>query len=217
MPKQGGPKTSKKGGKGPGKPKSGKKNPKTGAELPIVREHSITLAEMDQEKELKSLFAEIDEDHSGELERDEVKIMVERMGFPPLSDREIDAIFEQFDDDESGSVNFEEFKRWWHVAQRQSGPKMTPERRKRAKGYALSAIRLMVRIHRTFSEMSKGSGLLKTCNDLERIIQACGVNPAVARRRLQGCMDELNIQEGTHIDFWKFVSCFSMVCVRDDA
>jgi Ca2+-binding EF-hand superfamily protein len=40
----------------------------------------MNLVEMNQQKELAALFAEIDVDNSGELERDEVKIMVERMG-----------------------------------------------------------------------------------------------------------------------------------------
>eukprot|EP01050_Picozoa_sp_SAG11_P042572 SAG11_NODE_19680_length_461_cov_1.104972_1_plen_117_part_00 len=77
--------------------------------MPHGRSRSRTLIEINQDKELQALFAEIDADNSGELERCEVSTMVSRMGYPPMTEEQLDALFEEFDDDHSGTVSFDEF------------------------------------------------------------------------------------------------------------
>ena len=207
-------------GKGTGKGKSSaakakKSAPATGNGVVLVKRTS-TLVEMNQQKELKALFAEIDADNSGELERAEVSTMIHRMGYPPMSEEELDTLFEQFDADGSGTVNFEEFRHWWAAAQRAKLPKMTPARRKRVKGYARSAMRLCVFLHESFQQLAGESGTIGSIVELEEVIHVAGVARDKARRRLQACMDELNIGEGMEIDFAIVVSAFSMVAMRDD-
>jgi len=209
-----------KGGKSPAKtPKSpGGKAKAQDAERPHPhRSRTMNLVEMNQQKELAALFAEIDVDNSGELERDEVKIMVERMGYPPMSEDQLDALFEQFDEDGSGTVNFVEFKHWWAAAQKAQQPTMTPLRRKRVQGYTMAAMRLCVGLHRAFLSMAGDAGALQSVTELEEVIHSVGIDRKQSRRRLQGCMDELNIGEGMEIDFATFISAFSLVGVRDDS
>jgi hypothetical protein len=213
MPKKSG--KGNKAAKSPAKVKvksaSAKRN---GGALPQSR--SRTLIEINQDKELQALFAEIDADNSGELERYEVSTMVNRMGYPPMTEAQLDALFEEFDDDQSGTVNFDEFKHWWAAAQRAKRTKMTPARRKLVKGHSRSAMQLCVWLHEAFQNVAGANGTLCSIVDLERVIHAVGIDQHRARRRLQACIDELNIGDGEEIDFATVVSAFSMVGVRDD-
>lgn len=59
-------------------------------------------------EDLESLFSAYDEDHSGELEVDEVKELVAQMG-THLTDEEAANLFRVMDADGSGSVDFKEF------------------------------------------------------------------------------------------------------------
>ena len=58
------------------------------------------------------MFEEVDKDGSGMLDRDEVKLLCQKMG-KNLSSKQIDAAMAEMDDDGGGEVDYEEFKKWW--------------------------------------------------------------------------------------------------------
>lgn len=59
-----------------------------------------------------SLFMDADADGSGELERDEIKMLARMMG-AKLSKVELDYAMSDMDSDGSGEVDFKEFYGWW--------------------------------------------------------------------------------------------------------
>ena len=60
----------------------------------------------------RTIFDEIDVDHSGELDYEEVKEMCKRLG-RDLDDTDFQVAMEQMDSDGDGNVSFTEFDRWW--------------------------------------------------------------------------------------------------------
>lgn len=79
----------------------------------------VTEAEL---KQLRKLFAEIDEDGSGLLDRGEVYQLAEKLG-ATLSTAELDAAMAEMDEDGSGEVDFDEFALWFGNAKEQGGSK----------------------------------------------------------------------------------------------
>ena len=57
----------------------------------------------------KALFDKIDKDHSGEIDKPELKRFVEILGIP-MTDDELNALFAEVDTDHSGSLSFDEVK-----------------------------------------------------------------------------------------------------------
>jgi Ca2+-binding EF-hand superfamily protein len=78
-----------------------------------------TNAELSQ---LRKLFAEIDEDGSGLLDRDEVYELAEKLG-ATLSTAELDEAMSEMDEDGSGEVDFDEFAEWYGAAKERGGSK----------------------------------------------------------------------------------------------
>ena len=73
-------------------------------------------------KQLRKLFAEIDEDGSGLLDRDEVYELAEKLG-ATLSTAELDEAMAEMDEDGSGEVDFDEFAEWFAAAKQRGGSK----------------------------------------------------------------------------------------------
>ena len=69
-------------------------------------------AETTTDTQLRQLFAELDHDDSGELEREEVQQLMERMG-KRLKCHELDGCMREMDPDGSGTVDYDEFSVWW--------------------------------------------------------------------------------------------------------
>ncbi|KAH9111732.1 hypothetical protein LEN26_006865 [Aphanomyces euteiches] len=62
---------------------------------------------------LNRIFESLDENHSGDLSRDEFIHFLDKLKLhPPLTDNQIDGVFEELDIDNSGTLSFEEFKAW---------------------------------------------------------------------------------------------------------
>jgi hypothetical protein len=80
--------------------------PHTGAAAPLTMEELC--AEL--------LFAEIDVDGSGTLDRDEIATMAKQLG-SPLSESALDEAMAEMDLDGSGEVDFEEFYAWFQRLQ----------------------------------------------------------------------------------------------------
>ena len=57
-------------------------------------------------------FETIDTDHSGELNREELRQLLARMG-EACGEAEMDEVMKKFDPDGSGSVTFTEFRDGW--------------------------------------------------------------------------------------------------------
>jgi Ca2+-binding EF-hand superfamily protein len=66
----------------------------------------------DEETELRKIFDELDEDSSGELDRDEVRSLVTQLGMD-ASEKDVDAAMAAMDKDGDGTVDFPEFCLWW--------------------------------------------------------------------------------------------------------
>eukprot|EP00941_MAST-03F_sp_MAST-3F-sp1_P002536 g2536.t1 len=65
------------------------------------------------ETQARKLFAEIDADGSGKLDRKEVKVLVERMG-DPVTSKELDVAFNEMDPNNDGIIDVDEFIAWYH-------------------------------------------------------------------------------------------------------
>ena len=61
-----------------------------------------------QREQLKKRFNELDKDHSGKLEKDEIRDVVKKTN-PNVSDQEIDDLIKQADKNGDGLIDFEEF------------------------------------------------------------------------------------------------------------
>ncbi|RHY59247.1 hypothetical protein DYB30_008163 [Aphanomyces astaci] len=62
---------------------------------------------------LDQIFQSLDENHSGDLSRDEFEHLLEKLRMhPPLTSNQVDGVFEELDVDNNGSLSFEEFKTW---------------------------------------------------------------------------------------------------------
>ena len=66
-------------------------------------------------RRLKALFAEFDLDGSGELDREEIAALTEKMG-TRFNDEELDEAMQDMDADGSGEVDFEEFQAWFEAS-----------------------------------------------------------------------------------------------------
>jgi hypothetical protein len=77
-----------------------------------LAEQARLAAESPTTKNCRLMFNEMDEDGSGELDRDEIKLLARRLG-KRLSKSELDAAMAEMDADGSGEVDFDEFVSWW--------------------------------------------------------------------------------------------------------
>ena len=62
--------------------------------------------------DLLDTFRHIDVDNSGDLSKDEVMLMAERLGFKITSD-ELDNAWKDMDTNKDGKVDFNEFYNWY--------------------------------------------------------------------------------------------------------
>jgi calmodulin len=69
-------------------------------------------AESPATQEARALFDEIDEDGSGALDRDEIRVLAKRLG-KKLTNAKLDAAMAEMDADGNGDVDFDEFLSWW--------------------------------------------------------------------------------------------------------
>lgn len=69
-------------------------------------------AESPATKETRALFEEMDEDGSGTLDKDEIRILAKRLG-KKLTNAKLDAAMAEMDADGNGDVDFDEFLSWW--------------------------------------------------------------------------------------------------------
>ena len=65
-------------------------------------------------KDAKSMFIEMDIDHSGFLDGNEVANLCKKMG-KKLSSKEVASAMKEMDQDGSGEVDFAEFSKWWET------------------------------------------------------------------------------------------------------
>ena len=63
-------------------------------------------------RNVDELFAELDADGSGSIERSELRILLQQLGRPAAAE-DLDRIMKVIDEDESGEVELNEFKTWW--------------------------------------------------------------------------------------------------------
>ena len=61
------------------------------------------------EEEARAIFFSIDEDGSNSIDREELLVALDGLGFP-LSQEPVERPFEEFDIDQDGLIDFDEFK-----------------------------------------------------------------------------------------------------------
>ena len=74
----------------------------------------ITLEDQDEvnEEELKEIFLDFDDDESGEIDVDELWLILKSLG-QLMTKKEVQELFDSMDDDGGGSIDFDEFKDLW--------------------------------------------------------------------------------------------------------
>jgi uncharacterized membrane protein len=85
--------------------KDKKKNEKT-------RKVSASKKDQEEQAKLESLWAQLDQDGSGALDKNEVAEVMKSMG-KPVDAAGLEAAMQEIDKDGSGEVEFEEFLGWW--------------------------------------------------------------------------------------------------------
>lgn len=79
-----------------------------------LEELEFTSAEdVELRNQARRMFAMVDADGSGALDKGEVAVLCAELGLGELSASELDAAMFEMDDDRSGTVNFGEFLQWW--------------------------------------------------------------------------------------------------------
>ena len=78
-------------------------------------------------EQMREIFAKLDDDQSGLIDQDEVRIMIETICKTDVPDSVVDALFLQMDEDGSGEVDFEEFCDYFGVAEPETEPETEPE------------------------------------------------------------------------------------------
>ena len=72
--------------------------------------------------ELHLAFDQIDADGSGQLDREEIRLLIQQQGgYERFSDGELDAAMEELDPSGDGLVSFAEFKGYWLKSQQSAG------------------------------------------------------------------------------------------------
>jgi len=71
--------------------------------------------------DLKVLFKELDADHSGYLDEEEIGQAAAKLGFPFKTKAELQAEFKLLDENGDGKISEREFINWWNAQDSKSG------------------------------------------------------------------------------------------------
>ena len=80
------------------------------------QDHMRTVADERKEEEkeaIKTLFTHYDANGNGNLEYDEVKEVLKKMGVRPEATDEMNSIIAEIDEDGGGDIDLQEFTNWW--------------------------------------------------------------------------------------------------------
>lgn len=87
-----------------------------GCAVSVAVEEEVEVIKDDNWYKAKSMFSTVDEDGSGNLDREEVRKCLDLLGMP-IVESELDAAMRAMDEDGSDEVDFAEFFAWWKVVQ----------------------------------------------------------------------------------------------------
>ena len=80
----------------------------------VVRESQRVHEALEREdKRLQDVWRKVDVDHSGSLDKDEVRQVLEEMGWGDVTEEMADEMMGVIDTDNSGEVDFDEFSQWY--------------------------------------------------------------------------------------------------------
>ena len=170
---------------------------------------------------LRVLFAEVDIDGNGTLDRQEMAVMAQRVG-APMTEDELEMAMLEMDTDGDKVISFDEFTAWWPVykarlAAEARNVRMSPERRHEVKMQMRHATRVLNVLFYVFQcHALQDEKRCLRCDTVAAALTDAGVEEKDSRARLQGCLDALALDDDTEIDFHLFIEVFSMVGLRDD-
>jgi hypothetical protein len=92
-----------------------KEAPTTTEKMQVVREESkrVNTTLRQEDDRLQEVWAKVDVDHSGTLDKGEVRQVLEEMGWESVTDEMADEMMAVIDADGSGEVDFDEFSAWF--------------------------------------------------------------------------------------------------------
>ena len=74
-----------------------------------------------EQRRVRALFDDIDEDGGGTLDREEVGQLLGRLSDVPVAEDDLSSAMQALDADGDGSVDFEEFLHWWQLVRQERG------------------------------------------------------------------------------------------------
>ena len=74
-----------------------------------------------EQRRVRALFDDIDEDGGGTLDREEVGQLLARLSDVPVAEDDLSSAMQALDADGDGSVDFEEFLHWWQLVRQERG------------------------------------------------------------------------------------------------
>ena len=92
-----------------------KEAPTTTEKMQVVREESkrVNTTLRQEDDRLQEVWAKVDVDHSGTLDKGEARQVLEEMGWESVTDEMADEMMAVIDADGSGEVDFDEFSAWF--------------------------------------------------------------------------------------------------------
>ena len=154
----------------------------------------------------RAQFAALDEDGSGELEEEEIRVLAEELG-NKLSDAELEIAMKAMDADGSGAVDFAEFYEWWSANKDQEGGLFASIAAEIEQQRKVEELRAEAReMFQLFDDDSSGS-LDK--GEVRKLAQSMGMN--LNAKELDDVFSQMDTSGDGDVDFDEFFAVYAKI------
>lgn len=68
--------------------------------------------------DVRATFAQVDENHDGHIDKQELGKVLRRLGKAAITDEEVDECYRQLDENDDGKIDFDEFNHWYQRSEK---------------------------------------------------------------------------------------------------